>query len=323
MDNFRVGDILYHKTNRTKCKVKGLLDRNVVIELEHLINGKQILVLPKSHIGEYLFYKEEHIDLLVCELSMMNEYSEGDKIIAYKQEKLLKGDELQRKEITKILEKRKIKRLVHFTRIENLESILKNGFISRSILKERNLKFILNDPRRKDERVDCVCFTIEFPNFYLLNKFKRDCIDSRWCIIEVDAEVIINHYGKVYFCYQNASSSEIWFKKVCEDYSFENNLSEFSTPEAFKKMFQEKDYHKNRSAVKNIRDYLPTSPQAEILLSHIITTDYIKRVNFKDMQDCEYFLSILSDKKCCDKFEFYENKELFTCRDDLYFPDRN
>ncbi len=76
-------------------------------------------------------------------------------------------------DIMKCIEKRKIKKLIHFTSVSNLESILKKGLLSREMLEEKNIKFECTDMQRYDGRKDCISLSIEYPNFKMLN-FKKN-----------------------------------------------------------------------------------------------------------------------------------------------------
>lgn len=87
--------------------------------------------------------------------------------------------------IQDVINRRNIKFLVHFTRLENLDNILTNGIIPRNDMtdqfikpfdfllndKESNGKYIYNDDYRYDGKCDYSCFSISFPNnlmFYRL-----------------------------------------------------------------------------------------------------------------------------------------------------------
>ena len=112
-------------------------------------------------------------------------------------------------EIKKIIQQRKIQNLIHFTRFENLESILRSGFISRKILIEKKFYFEPNDTGRLDCKDDATCFSIEFPNSFLLNTFKKKYPHSKWVIIILNIN-LINHYSKKHFCNRNAGGAASW-----------------------------------------------------------------------------------------------------------------
>lgn len=53
-------------------------------------------------------------------------------------------------EIEKIVSQRNIKLLIHFTRVENLQSILENGLLPRSNFEELGAEPLTNDKVRLD-----------------------------------------------------------------------------------------------------------------------------------------------------------------------------
>ena len=53
--------------------------------------------------------------------------------------------------ISNIIKTRNITQLVHFTKKQNINSIIKNGLLSIEELKKRNLEYIYNDPERRDD----------------------------------------------------------------------------------------------------------------------------------------------------------------------------
>lgn len=57
---------------------------------------------------------------------------------------------------------RGIEKLYHFTRVENLSSILENGILPISELKKVDMKFLFNDTNRYDKLVDFTSFSVSF-----------------------------------------------------------------------------------------------------------------------------------------------------------------
>ena len=89
-------------------------------------------------------------------------------------------------QIQQICEDRGITTLVHFTRIENLRSILHEGLLDhQSLLKKYGQQFAPNDRKRLDRYKEAICLSISFPNYELFFKFSRpdysqwDCSASR------------------------------------------------------------------------------------------------------------------------------------------------
>ena len=65
-------------------------------------------------------------------------------------------------EISDVISQRNLKSLVHFTRLDNLDNILKNGIIPRASLD--NKSYVYNDDYRYDNKLDYSCFSISFTN---------------------------------------------------------------------------------------------------------------------------------------------------------------
>ena len=70
----KVGDILYHKTDKIKCEITQLDDLNMKVKLEHPICEKLELELPIKHMGEWLFFNKDDIELTLAEISKINDY---------------------------------------------------------------------------------------------------------------------------------------------------------------------------------------------------------------------------------------------------------
>lgn len=316
MRDFEVGDVLYHKTNKTQGVIKKVFDRYILVVFEQLISENEESEFSKDSIGEWLFYSKDHINLPVEHLATLNEYSHSKRILEF--------NEKQKKEkesIREVLEMRAIRNLVHFTRIENLESILTKGFIPRVALEKNNISFYWNDSRRREGKTDCTCFSVEFPNSYLFEEFRRRQPNSKWAVIEVDANVLLEHNGSKHFCYYNAASNDI------RDKLFNEGLS---SGKDFENMFREKEEYngisgsgtKLRSTIQGIRNYLPTSVQAEILISGVIPNRYIKCVYFGSEDDYNFFVNTMPSNGNISNFNFSINKLYFLKREQVTFPER-
>ena len=107
----------------------------------------------------------------------------------------------------------KITTLVHFTRIENLNSILQDGLLGRSILHERGQQFLLNDDYRADRCPEANCLSISFPNYQLFFRFRRErkkseeVNDSQWVVLQLDAKILSEL--DCAFCQRNAASNPV------------------------------------------------------------------------------------------------------------------
>ena len=75
--------------------------------------------------------------------------------------------------ISNIIKNRNITQLVHFTKKQNINSIIKNGLLSIEELKKRNLEYIYNDPERRDDWNYAISLSITNKNLFLFESFKR------------------------------------------------------------------------------------------------------------------------------------------------------
>ena len=108
--------------------------------------------------------------------------------------------------ISNIIKTRNITQLVHFTKKQNINSIIKNGLLSIGELKKRNLEYIYNDPERRDDWNYAISLSITNKNLFLFESFKRrqKLIDSDFVEIKIDPSVIIDN--ECIFCDTNAAS---------------------------------------------------------------------------------------------------------------------
>jgi len=222
------------------------------------------------------------------------------------------------RKIKKKLHSRKIRHLVHFTRIENLESILKNGFLSREKLDRCNIKYINNDDDRWDGCKFSTCFSIEFPNYYLLNKFRTERYPgSKWVVILLNIDKVFETKNEKKFSHTNAAKWNITPSKCCE--AFE---------QCFMQEIKENKKCQRREIQKYIKDYLPTDVQAEVLIDGLISTDCIEKIIFETRDDLCLFIRNLKTEELLNKNYIFdinnptEYGDYFGRREDFPWEDR-
>ncbi len=155
---------------------------------------------------------------------------------------------------------RSIKVLFHFTRIENLDSILRHGLLTRPQCKARNCGAIFNDVYRIDG-TGAVCTSISFPNYKLFWPFRCDTPGVEWVLIALQPRVMWEMPSA--FCTANAASAQVTAIP----------LEERKSLQAFQKMFE--DFGHKKRADLNIPDHYTTNPQAEVLLLEGAPRKYI------------------------------------------------
>lgn len=167
--------------------------------------------------------------------------------------------------IRAVLEKRQISCLLHFTRIENLASILREGIIPRSHLGDS--EFIANDDQRADGFPEASCLSIGFPNYKMLYKYQQQRIGSNWAVLQVSpnilAETTCSYYQTNAAAFESRSKAEI-------------NIPALQGAGALLNMFAE-PLTGLRNLLKLPLDY-STDPQAEVLAFGRIDSKYITGV---------------------------------------------
>lgn len=213
--------------------------------------------------------------------------------------------------IRQICKERNITTLVHFTRIENLRSILQDGLIGRSLLEARGQQFLFNDNDRVDGHKEAVCLSISFPNyqmFYSIREKKKEtqeANDSQWIILLLDAKVLWEL--DCAFCQDNAA------RKAISNTSLESR----KRSDALETMFG--DFYNIKHQDLQIPDpYLmhpkkayPTHPQAEVLVFDSISVQFIKAIHFWNETTLEQWRSNYENSQI-----FSVNQQYFRARPD-------
>ena len=159
------------------------------------------------------------------------------------------------------LDSRDIKYLVHFTRLENIESIKKNGILSKMAAEKRGVFWKANDRSAPNQ----VYLTIEFPNykmFYSKSKGEQD----KWVVILLKAYDILSEL-KCSFCIDNSARTGIKQGNKYED--LVDLFSEINRSPRCKKKWT-------------------TNPQAEVIVDDYVAPKYIERYITK-ADDPNYF----------------------------------
>lgn len=326
-ENLYEGMTIYHKTNKTKAQIISVNETNVTIELIREIAHKKILTLPITHIGEWLFFNDSDIELSIDLLSDNLDYlkyknpkimqAHNEKLERQRrsnpstegviksfnslfeklypaQETLLRIKRNQENYVREIITKRKIEYLVHFTRIENLHSILLNGLVPVSIQGQMELPSLHNDEQRIDYKLDCTSCSIGFPNYKLFFKFRGEVYpNTRWVIIVLDKDILFSPTNIAYY-YKTNAASILPRVDLCTAKALENMFCEFITTKNNKMI--------NRNSLQ-IDDSYPTDPQAEILISGIINVKYIAGICFESQRDINDYI-IRNGDNILNKFDY-------------------
>lgn len=178
--------------------------------------------------------------------------------------------------IKTIVQQRGITKLVHFTSMNNLDTILQYGLATREVLDNTaedypdGFHFDFNDTERLERQRDSISLSIHHPNHKMFWKCRSRKPESSWVVLEINPSVLWEE--ECFFCQTNvASSSET--RKLANSRNSVMAFEQMFTPEG---------------RGDNLHSYDPTDVQAEVLLfKDILSVDKILRITTKSVQDCE------------------------------------
>jgi hypothetical protein len=173
--------------------------------------------------------------------------------------------------IQEFIAARGIKYLYHFTKLANLDSILKHGLHTRDMCTSLSLNPAINDAYRYDG-THAVCATIGFPNYRMFFPLRTNpVVKEHWVVLELDAALL--WVTDCLFCTSNAATGTV----SCIPHPQRRGLA------ALQAMFG--DYGTTLRASLNLPDHYTTNPQAEVLLMQGANAASIKKVYFEYHSD--------------------------------------
>lgn len=194
--------------------------------------------------------------------------------------------------INNSIKKRGITHFIHFTNLENIESILCYGLLTRSFMDKSNITYSYNDLYRYDNLDNSVSLSIMFPNYKMFYKIRRENQNARWGVILLKAIEIIKL--NCVFCRTNAANSEVSRIPVSQRKGYS----------AFEDMFYERNDISR--AEMGLPSCFSTDPQAEILVCDNIPPKCIEYICVEKEID----------------MEFLKSKGINACVNDVYFAPR-
>lgn len=160
------------------------------------------------------------------------------------------------------VKKRNIDYLWHFTRLENVHSILANGLMPRADLEAANSTATYNDAYRADGQKSANCLSIGHPNYKMFYRLRQENPGVEWVVVGVKPDVL--WLKDCAFCMENAASGNV----TCIPIDQRRGV------DAFEMLFDPVEGTPTRLAL-NLPDYCPTNPQAEVLVFDTIAINDI------------------------------------------------
>ena len=178
-------------------------------------------------------------------------------------------EEFKRLRLRYFLKDRGIEYLVHFTRLENVESIKKNGILSLATARKKCVDIEQHDGSNPTH----VYLSIEFPNYKMFYKLSIGSQD-KWVVILLKAYEILSRL-KCSFSTDNSARHDI---KSGNEYEVLDNGTYLHLVSLFGENNRSKLCKKNWT----------TNPQAEVIVDDYIPPEYIVKFIKKD-EDNSYF----------------------------------
>ena len=170
-----------------------------------------------------------------------------------------------------LVEERDVQYLMHFTPVENIQSILDNGIIPRYYLMRDRKNVVVTDEKRLDDRPDCTSFSISFPNYRMMFKKHNN---FRFALIFVDPAVLLDmSIDQIYYLPDNAARMS--------KYGIDNLKGLDALKDLFSTPVKTNIGMKTREEL-DIPECFPSNPQAEVFIRGTVKPKYIKAVVVDD-----------------------------------------
>ncbi|HNY94052.1 MAG TPA: hypothetical protein PKX80_05375 [Flexilinea sp.] len=206
------------------------------------------------------------------------------------------------------IKSRKIQFLTHFTRLENLASILTYGLLPPNQLKsEGRTRFVrFNPPYLPGYWQNAISFNISFPNYRLFYNLQEQR-GYDWVVLLFDINILLSQ-PFYYFIYPAAN--------LIHTPIFATEISpKLQTFEAFEELFQ--DTENVRRAFLQIPDCYPTHPQSEVLTFQPVSVNALLEVHFyNDYKFNQWFMQNTALAMTMDKNIWQVSLEFFSPRCD-------
>lgn len=168
-------------------------------------------------------------------------------------------------EIRALTEELGVPHLVHFTRCDNLSSILRHGLQSVSSCDTGGIRAVRNDTMRLDGQLDGISLSITSPNFRMFYKYRQLDSSADWAVLLLSPAILWELSCGFYR--HNAADARMRHLP----------RKKMETVPAFREMFAVLDTPREPW----LRRYDPTDPQAEVMVYETIPARFIETIAFE------------------------------------------
>lgn len=186
--------------------------------------------------------------------------------------------------IKEFVEQQGIKQLVHFTKVENLPSIMQHGIVPFSRAEEMNIRPLTNDQLRLDGHLDGSSLSIGFPNHRMFYKYRQENQDIDWVVLGIKPSILWTK--DCAFCRHNAADARI----------ISTPLKDLRSYESLTGMFSEIEGYDSRE-VQKLLTFDPTDEQAEVLVFDVIEPEFFLGAAFNRNRAKMKYEHLFGDKK--------------------------
>lgn len=195
----------------------------------------------------------------------------------------------EKSRIRSYAQSRRIERLVHFTRAENVESIVLRGLYPIELAEHEGLNLLTNDLQRLDGHRDASSLSISTPNGRMLYKYHQVDLSAHWAVLILRPDILWEK--NCAFCRHNAADRRISSQPI----------SSLVTVAALEGMFEGDE---SEDSNYWLRVYDPIDEQAEVLVFDVIEPHYIQGIAVAHESTAANFPAFVRSRLniICDKY---------------------
>lgn len=174
--------------------------------------------------------------------------------------------------------------LLHFTRADNIPSIIQHGIVPVGLTENQGIEALTNDCGRFDYQLGATCVSIGFPNHRMFYKYRNADEAAEWAVLAIKPEVLWTK--PCAFCQRNAADALVT----------EIPIAQRMTVAAFSAMYQEIEGDRSRADQK-LKAFDPTHDQAEVLVFSVIEPGLIGGAAFNSNAVKEKYQAVLGNRQ--------------------------